>query len=207
MASLGNTPEFQLTMAEVAADVAKFDPSTVQINPRDLNSEFVALPGLIAYWNQKLAVMSEIVSLRKLDFEAEEARVLLKVRAVDRHTKKGKNQPRGITVDEVKAKTILDEDVHDANVALVKATALYTKVKVIVDSLGAKASLLQSLGAKLRTEMGGDFALKQQMQNESLADFKDASHYAQEVSEAQTGPKVLDTVPMSPNPFDVVLKP
>lgn len=142
---------------EFKSKVEHFDLRQVEIDPLNLDKEFMELPGWLAYWNQQLADAIEATMLAKAELEREEANKTLWYRSQAEFDKKK------LTVDAINAKVIDHEDVVMARQIYIERDAQRLRIKGIVDAIIAKKDMLQSLGAKLRAEMSGDLALREQM--------------------------------------------
>lgn len=138
-------------------ELEKFTIDSVRIDPVNLNEEFCELAPRLAYWNAQLASVTEKAMTAKMEYEQEKARKLLEIREEARLEK------AKVTVDEINAKVLLDDEVVDAQVVMVGADAERLRVKGIVDAIITKREMLQSLGAKLRAEMQGDPTLRAQL--------------------------------------------
>lgn len=135
-----------------------FAEESFAIDPVDLNREFCELAPRLAFWNAQLAEATKKSMIAKAEWDAESARKLLEAREEARLDPKAK-----LTVDEVNAKVLLDDDVSDAHAVWIEAEAERVRLRGIVEAVLCKRDMLQSLGAKLRAEMQGDPVLRSQM--------------------------------------------
>lgn len=138
-------------------EIEKFTIDSVRIDPVNLNEEFCELAPRLAYWNAHLAAATERFMTAKMEYEQEKARKLLEIREESRLDKSK------ITVDEINARVLLDDEVVDAQIVMVGSDAERIRIKGIVDAIITKREMLQSLGAKLRAEMVGDPVLRSQL--------------------------------------------
>jgi len=125
----------------------------VAINPNSLNDEFSRLPADLAYWNSRYAEVYEEYLRAKDISEQTAANAAVVYRG--RSTAK-------VTVAEVEAHVILDDDCTASRADEILAEAKKVKYKGIVDAVLAKKEMLISLGAHVRAEMGGDPSMRTQ---------------------------------------------
>lgn len=141
-------------MAKTEADDATILlPEDFIINPLDLNTEFCEFPAKIAYWNARYADCVQAAMVAKAEWEREKARLTLSIHSNAEYEKKR------ITVAQVEAQVMQDEDVQDAHMIYIEREAERLRCRGTVDALITKRDMLQSLGAKLRIEMQADPAV------------------------------------------------
>lgn len=139
-------------------ELETFAEESFEIDPVDLNREFCELAPRLAFWNAQLAEATKKSMIAKAEWDAEAARKLLESREEARLDPKSK-----VTVDEINAKVLLDDEVSDAHAVWIEAEAERVRLRGIVEAVLCKRDMLQSLGAKLRAEMQGDPVLRSQM--------------------------------------------
>lgn len=125
----------------------------VEIDPAQLNDEFIRIPGDLAYWSNAYAAASRDAAVAKLDYERAWAQLYLTLKAENAGNK-------GATVDWLKAACDNDPDVYDAQLLMIEKEAEKVRLRGMVDAVIAKKDMVQSLGAKLREEMRGDPTLR-----------------------------------------------
>lgn len=141
-------------IAHVANDRDAYLRECTEIDPNDLNDEFVKIPGAIAYWNAQLAEATRLHAIAKLDYEREWARLFCTLRD-------GKGDKKAPAVDAIKAMCDTDDDLYELKLDVIEKDAERMRLRGIVDAVLGKRDMLQSLGAKLREEMRGDPTLRQ----------------------------------------------
>lgn len=139
-------------------ELETFAEESFEIDPVDLNREFCELAPRLAFWNAQLAEATKKSMIAKAEWDAEAARKLLESREEARLDPKSK-----VTVDEINAKVLLDDEVSDAHAVWIEAEAERVRLRGVVEAVLCKRDMLQSLGAKLRAEMQGDPVLRSQM--------------------------------------------
>jgi hypothetical protein len=144
-------------------DRQEFLRACLEINPTDLNQEFIKVPGEIAHWNEQFANATYAHATAKLTYEREYARLFVELRnTLDPNTKK----PPSLEL--LKAMCDADEDLgelaHDMN--LKDADRIH--IRGLVDAVVRKADMLQSLGAKIREEHRGDAGLRRERAENAL---------------------------------------
>lgn len=122
----------------------------VRVAPEDMTREFVQLPGLLAYWNQRYAVAHKAYLDAKLDATVTRARLQPLVR--DALAMAGGR----VTEAVVEAAIDANEDYIAAVRALNAADAMKSEMFGVVDTIRAKREMLVSLGATIRAEMQHD---------------------------------------------------
>lgn len=132
----------------------EFVQQCVELEAEHLDEEMASFSGNYAYWTQQYADACRTYELRRRAYDLAHAARLLEVR------ESARADGTKMTVDEVNAMTLLAENVNDAHVAMVAADATRIRLRGIVESLGHKKDLMQSLGAKARIEMQYDPAVR-----------------------------------------------
>jgi hypothetical protein len=128
-------------------DVDSYLYDCANVEPEALDEEFIRVPADLAYWNERYAQAHKSHLLAKLDSERTEASLMLEMR------EKLKAMGGKPTVDEVRANVITDPTYGSARLAEIEAEVERTRLRGLVGALEAKKDMLQSLGAKLRSEM------------------------------------------------------
>jgi hypothetical protein len=139
------------------AELRAFEEASVAIDLANFNQELIDFPSLVAYWNAQLAVATKASMQAKVDKEREEARVWLAHKSLAELDKKK------LTLDDLRAKVTDNKDIQVLGDLWIEAEAERIRIRGIVDTLGVKRDMLQSLGAKLRVEMMSDPVVREQM--------------------------------------------
>lgn len=134
----GQTPEQYLSECVTLDDLA-------------LDEEYIRTPADLAYWNARYADALRAYLTAKLAHETNAARLHLRVKA-DNDLGGGKKA----TVADLEAMVVVDPDYQRTAMAMVEADAERQRLRGSVDAIACKKDMLQSLGAKLRAEMGAD---------------------------------------------------
>jgi hypothetical protein len=117
-----------------------------------LDEEFIRMPADMAYWTALYAEAMRAWMLAKFEHERNAARL--------HHRTKAANdlggQAKKATVGDLEALVLMDPDYEVTYLALVDAEVEKVRLRGVVDAIATKKDMLQSLGAKLRAEMGGD---------------------------------------------------
>jgi hypothetical protein len=142
---------------EPIADRDSILRASVDIDPADLNEEFIRAPGHIAYWNQQYADAHREHGVAKIEYDRAWAQLYCQLRA------DFEGRKPAITVDALKAMVDQDPDIYEKQMQVVVTDAERIRLRGIVDAVVAKKDMLQSLGAKLREEMRGDPVLRNQL--------------------------------------------
>jgi hypothetical protein len=148
---------------EVEVDAYLYD--SVNVEPEALDEEFIRIAADLAYWNERYARAHKAHLLAKLDAERAEAVLLLEVRETAltewRAAKlasagakdKGESAGREPAGEIVRARMVSDPRYHEVRLAELEAEVERTRLRGVVSALEAKKDMLQSIGAKLRSEM------------------------------------------------------
>lgn len=139
---------------EVYVDADLLD--VLKIDDLALDEEFIRFSRDLAYWNAKYSRAIKRHLLLQHRFEKTRARLWLETKnsAIAEGNK--------LTVDDLKCEVVLREEYEEAFLKMVDADVTRQKLKRDVDNLMGKKDMLQSLGAKLRTEMEGDPSVRRQ---------------------------------------------
>lgn len=127
--------------------------SSVIIEREDMDLEFARLPGDLAYWNERYA--RSLMSFHEADLAFDHTKAQLFVEhKLQLQEKAGSTDPRkGANLDSIKAAVEQDERYMDAKRRMVIADVERVRMRGVCDAVTAKKDMLQSLGAKLRSEM------------------------------------------------------
>lgn len=128
--------------------------ASIEIEPEDLNEEFIKAPGQISYWNQAYAEAHKQHALAKLEYDRAWAQLYCSLRA------EYEGRKPAVTVDALKALVEQDEDLYHLQMQVVLADAERLRMRGVAEAVIAKKDMLQSLGAKLREELRGDPTLR-----------------------------------------------
>ncbi len=135
-------------------DKDTFLRQSVHIEPDQLNEEFIRTPGQLAYWNAQYAKAYEAAAIAKIDYD----RAWAQLYVVQKNFYEGQKKPP--TVDHLKALVDNDEDLYNMQIEIARTEAEKIRLRGICEAVAAKKDMVQSLGAKLREEMRGDPALR-----------------------------------------------
>lgn len=127
---------------------------SLEIEPDQLNKEFIRVPGQLAYWNGQYAEAYKAAGLAKINYDRAWAQLYCALKAQQEGSKKP------FTVDHLKALVDNDEDLHNLQMEVVIAEAEKLRLRGICEAVAAKKDMVQSLGAKFREEMRGDPMLR-----------------------------------------------
>lgn len=141
-----------------------FDPDqylkdSVCIDDLILDEEFIRLPTDLAFWSARYAEAIRVHLTAKLNADRAKSKAHLKIRA------DAEVGGKKVTVADVDALIFEDPDYLDAAVELIDAEVERKKLQGCVDAVVAKKDMIQSLGAKLRSEMERDPMVKHEQQN------------------------------------------
>ncbi len=141
-----------------------FDPDAylddcVKIDDMVLDEEFIRLPADLAFWSARYAESVRAYLLAKLEADKAKAKAHLRIKA------EAELEGRKMTVPDLEANVQIDPDYLDAAVALIEADIERKKLQGCVDAVHAKKDMIQSLGAKLRTEMERDPMVRVEQRN------------------------------------------
>lgn len=138
--------DFMVESVELASDPATVDENMTKI------------PSLLAYWNAQLAAATREHLLSDLHLDTVRANVRSRIQS--------ENEGRKLTVADLDALVIQDEDVQAAHKARIEAEASRISVRGMVDAVAAKRDMLQSIGARLRIEMASDSSVARRANGE-----------------------------------------
>jgi len=133
----------------------------LEINPTDLNYEFIKAPGELAYWTEQLATATYVHATAKLNYDRERGRLFVLLR-----NKFEEGSKRPLSLELIGARCDEDAELFDLQMDVIKADAERMRLRGIVDAVGRKADMLQSLGAKLREEARGGPQVRNREENE-----------------------------------------
>ena len=141
-----------------------FDPKQyledcIKIDDLALDEEFIRLPADMAFWSARYSDALKTYMLAKLESDKAKAKAHLEIKS------RAELEGRKMTVGDLDASVQLDPDYLDAAVALIEADVERQKLRDAVSAIHAKKDMIQSLGAKLRAEMGGDPMVKYEQAN------------------------------------------
>jgi len=131
-------------------DPEKYLEECVRIDDLCLNEEFVRVPADLAFWSARYADAVRNHLMAKHTLTTVESKLHLEHRAAAELT------GRKITVGDLQAAVQTDQEYLDAAVAVIESDALRLRLRGNLDAVTAKKDMIQSLGAKLRAEMGAD---------------------------------------------------
>ena len=126
------------------------------VNELNLSSEFSQLPGYMGEFNSLLAEAQDAEMRAKVELGQTEARAAGEVRAVLTAQSGGKKPPES----QVEQAVLLRADVQKAQDKHIEKTTERNRIKAVCEGLEAKRSMLMSLGAFQRAEMG-DMVLRE----------------------------------------------
>ncbi len=131
-------------------DADKYLEECVHIDDLCLDEEFIRVPADLAYWSGRYAgaVRAHLFAKHELDVVTAKAHLSIKAGA-ELHGKK-------MTVSDLDASVKTTQEFLDATVALIEAEAAKVRLRGCLDAVSSKKDMVQSLGAKLRAEMGAD---------------------------------------------------
>lgn len=124
--------------------------SVFSINPDDINSEFVTLPGNLGYWSAKYSEAFRSAALAKAN--EKQVRAVYREVARERATA-SKSKP---ALPDIEAQLEAMDEVQDAVDVTIEAEYEKNRLGGIVDAIRSKRDMLISLGAQLRAEMQRD---------------------------------------------------
>lgn len=132
-------------------DVDAYLLQCVNIDPTNLDDEFMRLPGDLAYWNERFAVATRQYLYAKKEYEEERATQYLLIK---------ESATTKLTVSDLDALVTTHPRVVAVRGQLVEAEADKNAIRCRVDAICAKRDMLQSYGAKIRAELMSDPALR-----------------------------------------------
>lgn len=141
--------------------LTKAQQEMVDVDELNLNDEYASFAGKYADWTALYARAYKKAKTTKHNDEIEWAKSFLKIQEKKKYwvaedPKNNKMPP----LDTIKALTTLDDDRVRAHKKAILADAERERLKVFLSSIESKKEMLRSLGAKLRTEMEGDLAVR-----------------------------------------------
>lgn len=131
-------------------DDRKEAKKATDIEPLQIQVDYIRVPGDLAYWGQKYAGALRAAMVAEHERRTTEARVLLGLRG---SAKVAGEKP---TVDEVNAHVATHPEVLAALLAEIDAQVAKEQVRAILEAIRGKKEMLVSLGAHLREEMRDD---------------------------------------------------
>jgi hypothetical protein len=136
----------------------------VRIDPLDIQTEFIRIPGDLAYWNDRYAEALREHLTSKTDLEVLKAQLqpLVRQALLDAGGK--------VTEAQVAAAIETHDEVIEAKHRCITAEVEKNRLFGSLDAIRSKKEMLVSLGAHLRAEMGGDPALRDQVRASRLRD-------------------------------------
>jgi hypothetical protein len=137
--------------SEIDVDAFLFD--SVNITPEAIDEEFVRLPADLAYWNALYARAHKAHLMAKLDAERIESGLFLETRETLLSEWRVAKAGRETNVDTIKARMQADPRYYNSKLAELEAEVERTRLRGVVSALEAKKDMVQSYGAKLRSEM------------------------------------------------------
>lgn len=124
------------------------------IDPEQIDTEFMRLPGDLAYFGQRFAEASEILNELELKLEVYEARTGMMIR--EAKSLVGER----VTNDTVAAKMKATPDWQALREKIIEAAATKLRAKIDLDAMIAKKDMLISLGAYMRAQANGDPSIR-----------------------------------------------
>ncbi|KKN67989.1 hypothetical protein LCGC14_0455450 [marine sediment metagenome] len=121
-----------------------------------LDDAFKRTPAELAYWNARFAEANRSFLIEKLDCDRMGAQLYLEHREILLTLE------RKPTEAMIKASVESDDRYYEARTKLVTAEAERVRLRGVCEAMITKKDMLQSLGAKLRAEMSGDPAVREQ---------------------------------------------
>ncbi len=151
---MATTPELGGSLLE-GIKFNDFDPEEylkqcTKIDDTQLDNEFIELPSALAFWSAQYAEAIRDQMTAKHNLESVSAKLHLVTKAEAEFTKKK------LTVADTESKVRESPEYTDAMLLLIEAEARKARLKGCLEAVHAKKDMLQSLGAKLRAEMGAD---------------------------------------------------
>jgi len=129
--------------------------NTIQLDDMALDEEFRRTAQDLAYWNQRYTLALKAYLQAKHNSKTVWSRLYLEIRTDE--TAEGTK----VTIEDLKSMVQVRTEYQDAELAHIEAEANKESLRRFVESAQAKKDMLQSLGAKLRSEMEGDPAIRQ----------------------------------------------
>lgn len=137
---------------------------SVGIDRQDIQAEYAAVAGQLAFWTEQYAEAQGTAGQAKYALEVVEARMGLRHREILRQkVETGQlTVARGITEAMVREQVVLDPDYRAARLGLIEAEAAEARLNGIAKAVATKRDMLISLGAHVRAEMGLDPVIRAQ---------------------------------------------
>lgn len=134
----------------------------VNINPEDIEEEFIRIPGYLAYWNARYAHALKEHLRAKIDLDVMKAQLDPQIR-IDL-------QDRGVKVTEAQVSSGIEThaDIIAAREHLAETEATKNEMFGYLDAVRSKKEMLISLGAHLRAEMGGDPHIREEVRSKKI---------------------------------------
>ncbi len=142
-------------------DREQYLKDSVMIDDLVLDEEFIRVPADLAFWSARYADAVKAFLLAKLERDRVQGKVRLTIKAEAEIDKKKRR------ADDLEAAVNNDPEYLDAAVAMIEAEAEKKHAQGRVDAVAAKKDMVQSLGAKLRSEMERDPMIRQEQRNRS----------------------------------------
>lgn len=135
-------------------NVEDFLIATTRIDPLRLQDEFVSLPAVLAYWNQRYAESYE--RLQRAKVCEKRTRSILRIR------KRQELLMSGVRVTESQVESAVDEapEMVEAELDLIRAEAEKVRIQGACEAVRTKRDMVISIGAHVRAEMQGDPSLR-----------------------------------------------
>jgi hypothetical protein len=136
----------------------------VRIDPLDIQSEFIRIPGDLAYWNDQYATALRAALMAKVDLEILKSQLdpLVRQALLDAGGK--------ATEPMVGAAIETNDEVIEAKYHMVEAEVEKSRMYGTLDAIRSKKEVLISLGAHLRAEMANDPMLRDQIKGQRHRD-------------------------------------
>jgi len=141
---------------EVLLSKAKLN--TIRVDELAIDEEFIRGAGDLAFWNENYARAEKNAALETHEYKKTRARVWLELKSIGKTRK-----PKPPTDKDVEAELYEDDEHNEAELAMIEAVAKAKKAKLFADAVKEKQSNVRSFGAKLRTEMLSNPALRDQI--------------------------------------------
>ena len=131
-------------------DLGEYLRECTQIDDLALDGEFIRVPADLAYWSARYAEAHRAHLLAKHEVDTTHARLHLSIKA-EADLNKTK-----MTVADLDAAVKSHPDYLAAVLDVIDADADRLRLRGSLEAVAAKKDMIQSLGAKLRAEMGAD---------------------------------------------------
>lgn len=140
----------QRQMTLPADDPEKYLSECTKIEPVAIDEEFIRTPSDVAFWNARFADALEVYLKAKAHMETEWARLRLLTR--EELLAKGEKA----TESAIDNNTEVRPEWAAARLTFIEAEVQKARIAGSCEAVRTKKEMLQSLGAKLRIEMGSD---------------------------------------------------